>query len=599
MNYYNKYTSVEPSIEINSSSFPLFSGKLEKKDDTFYVNDVEVENNRAIIHDIVYVNQETNEVVNIQKRSKKIIPGILQLQSKMKYGVKNNKPIYLFKPCNKQYPHFYVCSSSKAQKQVYALIEFKSWETNEKQPFGTIIEILGPIGQKEHDLKALLYYYDLFHKQQKANPLELQAHQQMIQDISLKDIEYSIFCIDPPGSMDLDDGFHYQVHEDYEEIGIHIAYPYKFLSSPSLIDELFQRVCTLYVHPNIDLISTKYATNLCSFLKNQNRYAISLILKIKDNQLIDYQVKETTVHVRYNYHYEQFDELISNYQKNFKKDEHEHAYLSFLRTTKAFFQLEEIDSHSLVEQWMIFMNKTMASLLIKNPILNNVIVRVHRSNYDYKKQIETKQLIQHSKEQDQELDQDQEKEQFLNYLYYLDEQSASYEIYDVSKEQGHSKMDNCLYTHFTSPMRRCVDFFNQALFINHKNIYHPTELQKHIDFINQYEKRLKKFYRKQRRLEFIYSNQERNQTQQTTGYISKIGDNYIRVYIPQFQLDEKVLLFHHKVKKIISIEKNETSITYTYEQKEYYYELYQKINIELFILSQEENLMEKIKIMIV
>ena len=187
--------------------------------------------------------------------------------------------------------------------------------------------------------------------------------------------------------MDLDDGFHYQVHEDYEEIGIHIAYPYKFLSSPSLIDELFQRVCTLYVHPNIDLISSKYATNLCSFLKNQNRYAISLILKIKDNQLIDYQVKETTVHVRYNYHYEQFDELISNYQKVFKKDEHEHAYLSFLRTTKAFFQLEKIDSHSLVEQWMIFMNKTMASLLIKNPILNNVIVLVHRSNNNYEKQM--------------------------------------------------------------------------------------------------------------------------------------------------------------------------------------------------------------------
>ena len=599
MNYYNKYTL----IDVSKSSFPIFSGKLEKKDDIFYVNDIEVENNRGIILDIVHVNKKTNEVINIQERNKKSIPGILQLQSKMKYGVKNNKSIYLFKPCNKQYPYFYVCSSSKAQKQVYALIEFKSWETNEKQPFGTIIEILGPIGQKENDLKALLYYYDLFHKQQKANPLELQTHQQMIENISLKDIEYSIFCIDPIGSMDLDDGFHYQSHEDYEEIGIHIAYPYKFLSSSSLVTELFQRVCTLYVCPNIDLISSKYATNLCSFLKNQNRYALSLILKIKDNQLIDYRIKETIVHVQHNYHYDQFDELISNYQQNYKKDKHEHAYLSFLRTTKAFFKLEKIDSHSLVENWMIFMNKTMASLLIKNPILNNVIVRVHRSKYDYEKQIEHKQENkeehkQENKEEDKQ-ENKEEKEQFLHYMHYLDEQSASYEIYDVSKEQGHSKMDNCLYTHFTSPMRRCVDFFNQALFINHKNLYDQTELQKHINFINMYEKRLKKFYRKQRRLEFIYSHQGNNQTLHTSGYISKIGDNYIRVYIPQFHLDEKVVLFHHKVKNIISIEKNETSISYIYEQNKYYYQLYQKINIELFILSQEENLMEKIKIMIV
>ena len=599
MNYYNKYIS----ISTTSPSISVFSGKLEKKEDIFYVNNIEVKNNRGIINDIVYVNQETNEVVNIKERDKKIIPGILQLNSKMKYGIKNNKSIYLFKPCNKQYPHFYVCSSSKAQKQVYALIEFKSWEINEKQPFGNIIEILGPIGQKEYDLKALLYYFDLFHKQQKVNPREFQIHQQMIQDISSEDINYSIFCIDPLGSLDLDDGFHYKAYEDYEEIGIHIAYPYKFLSSPTLFNELFYRVCTLYVCPNIDLISSKYATNLCSFLKNQNRYAISLILKIKNNQLIDYQVKETIVHVQYNYHYDEFDKLISNYQNKYKKDKYEHEYLAFLRTTKAFFQLEKIDSHSLVEQWMIFMNKKMASLLSKAPNLNNIIVRVHRSKYSHETKMIDEKIINKQEDDIQNMkkqtENQKEKEQFLNYLHYLDEQSASYEIYDASKEQGHSKMDNCLYTHFTSPMRRSVDFFNQALFINHKNLYNITELQKHIEFINQYEKRLKKFYRKQKRLEFIYSNQEINQIIQTFGYISKIGDNFIRIYIPQFQLDEKICLFHHKLKKIISIERNETSIIYTYEKKQYYYELYQKINIKIFILSQEENLMEKIKIMIV
>ena len=575
MNYYNKYSTIP---EYNN----YISGILTKKDDIFYVNKIEIKNNRALINDIVYID-ENNEVINIKERCNKIIPGILCLQSKMKYGIKNNKQIYLFKPTNKQYPNFYVCSTSKSNMNVYAIIEFKSWEINEKQPFGNIIEILGPIGNKDNDLKALLYHYDLFRKQQKYDLKLLQEHKNIIEQLDSKKLDYSIFCIDPEGSKDLDDGFHYKLYEDYEEVGIHISYPYKFLNFDSYINELFQRVSTIYINPNIDLISSKYANDLCSFLKNNFRFSISFILKIKNNEIIDEQIKETIVYVEYNYHYEQFNELL-------KKNTTNSILLNkFMNLTKSFFHLDYIDSHILVEQWMIYTNKKMALILINNNNITNIILRVHQSNQKF----ETKQELKIKLDEKQDLD-----ESYINYLNYIDEQSASYQIYNNTQEQVHSKMNNSFYTHFTSPMRRCVDFFNQCLFIRKKDMYSKEDLTQKIDFVNYYEKNLKKFYRKKNRLDFIYLHKN-NEPILTYGYISKIHENYIRIFIPKYKLDEKILLFHYKLEKTIYIKKEELYIEYTYENKLFYYYIHQKINIKIFILSQEENLFDKIKIEVV
>ena len=572
MNYYNNFEKIE-NIE-NSNQYTI--GILEKEDNIFYVNNKEVENNRALINDIVYI--KDNKVINIKERNTEIISGILCLNSKMKYGMRNKKPIYLFKPNNKKLPYFYVCCSSTSNTMVYCIIEFKSWEINEKQPFGNIIEIFGEVGILENEYKNLLYFYNIFNKTSKYSKTKLIEHQEIIKNI--KNIDYNIFCIDPEGSKDLDDGFHYIEKEDYIEIGIHIACPYKLLNEKQDLDDILKRVTTIYLSNNINLIPNIYSEDLCSFIEKNNRFSLSIILRIKDNQLIDYRIEEKVVYVEKNYSYEEFDKI---YRKN-------KNLINFVNTTKSFFQLEEINSHIFVEKWMIYANKIVAEYLVSmSSSLSNIILRVHHN----------KNVLLDSPE-------NITNEKLIHFLKCKQENSAQYEIYNNNDNKNinnnltqiHSKMENSYYTHFTSPIRRSIDYFNQILLINKKDIYTIEELQNKVNHINNFEKNVKKFYRKKNRLDFIFNNKNTEEIL-TYGYITELNESRIRVYIPEYNLDENIRLYDNKISKIIHKELNTSeTIKYIYENKTYIYNLYDKIDIKLYILVYEDNIFEKIKFQI-
>ena len=80
MYYYENYNK---TIEKDCSF-----GILENKNNVYIVNNNEIENNRAIHNDIVYINN--NKVIGIKERSKQKISGILYMNKNKSYG-KNKK----------------------------------------------------------------------------------------------------------------------------------------------------------------------------------------------------------------------------------------------------------------------------------------------------------------------------------------------------------------------------------------------------------------------------------------------------------------------------------------------------------------------------
>ena len=159
-------------------------------------------------------------------------------------------------------------------------------------------------------------------------------------------------------------------------------------------------------------------------------------------------------------------------------------------------------------------------------------------------------------------------------------------------------MENSYYTHFTSPIRRSIDYFNQILLINKKDIFTMEELQNKVNHINNFEKNVKKFYRKKNRLDFIFNNKNTEEIL-TYGYITELNESRIRVYISEYNIDENIRLYDNKISKIIQKEINTSdTIKYIYENKTYLYNLYDKIDIKLFILVYEDNIFEKIKFQI-
>ena len=198
----------------------------------------------------------------------------------------------------------------------------------------------------------------------------------------------------------------------------------------------------------------------------------------------------------------------------------------------------------------------------------------------------------------------------INFLKIKEENSAVYEIYDssknnISKEQTHSKLGNEFYTHFTSPIRRGVDFAIHLLIIANlegKHLEYNFD-ENIINKINSFTKNSRKFGRQLRRLEFIYDLKNKdNIVRETFGYITKITKNKISLYLPEYNLEEKIIIIPYKIENIVVIKfLDDTRINFIIneekeKEKEKEYKLYDKLKLKLYVFTSFENIFDKLKI---
>ena len=550
----------------------LECGIIKNIDNILYVNNKVIKNNRSLNNDEVYIVDD--EVVGIKKRDIVDIIGILYLDSKVKYGIIKDKSLYLFKPTNKVYPNFYVPYKTILGKtnKVYAIIQFKEWKITDKLPIGTLKDILGNIGEKSVEIEHLRNYFGIRNNTWKLPNEKVKNDAITIEHLQTLKEDYTVFSIDPLGSKDIDDAFHFIQNIDstpFTEVGIHIASPVKFFED--YFEDIMSRVSTVYTDiENYNLLPKIYSENYVSLIESTNKYSISLILKVIDDKVDSYYIRESIVRNIKNYTYDNFDNI------------------DFMEFSKKFFNLNDICTHKLVENWMILANKIIAKELIdKNMENQNIVLRIHE------KKVEEYYIENENK------DKNQDDKKLVEYLNLKRESSAIYKIYDINdtSNQKHSKLGDEFYTHFTSPIRRAVDFYIHMLLLDKK----VSIEQEQLDKINLFTKSARRFDRHVKRLSFLHNINKFNDNIVTYAYIIEINEYKLKVYIPEYNLEESIIIVPKKFKEIAEINLSDKKDKFfcKIDDLQFEYSLYQKINIKLWVFQKEENIYDKLKIEII
>lgn len=537
MEYYQPH-----STDLLSHQFGTITRKLNE----YYVNDILVTNNRAISGDIVYL--KNNEVVGIKQRNHQLIVGILHLNTNQKYGLtKRNVPYYKFTSISNKFQNFIVPSKSREKKALYCVIKINKWETQNKHPIGQIEQLLGEVGNIDNEINMLLYHTQIYPKKNRTKYLESS-------DLSKNKVDYHTYSVDPSGCKDIDDALHFQQLDGKVEIGIHIA------NVARCIDQLDTNYfSTIYLkNKQLNMLDDNLTYNLCSLGNGKPKKALSLILTYQDNQLIDSQFKETIV-INKAMSYQQVDKIISK--------QIDHPLLQLYQFTKKIKQVEEIKATKLIEHYMLLYNNLLAEQLYHyNP---NTILRTHQlSDSKYKAS-----------------DND---EQLQSYLTRISQQAALY--LSNPSETYHQDLELKYYTHATSPIRRYVDIINQFNMIN-KLEKRPLQLEDKLDQINQFQKKLRKFYNYYKKLNIIFDN---NFDDEYDAYIIGVSQLKVKIFIPQLDIEHGFLILSPKLVEAndVTIEEDQISIN------QVDFSVYDKIKIKLTSLPYEEKFNKKLHVKI-
>ena len=481
---------------------------------------------------------------------------ILQLDSKYRYGI-NKKGQMIFKsiPVFPQEHEYYLTPTHMHKKtRLNQLVCITIKEGNNAY----ISSNFGPANSLSGWYTALLQNQGI-----SKNPILKFRSDNFTQSIERTVIEYPVYSVDPEGCRDIDDCISIQEYDNSYVIGIHIADVAGFLIENMLLDDIkLYRFSTIYTPAkNHHMLDEPLATNILSLVKRQQRRAMSVLIVIdrETNELIEYNIASTLITNRNNLTYEKANK--SPFYKNMMK------IVSKFYSSYSGKNVEITDSHELIEKLMVCANHFVAKYLIKKG--RNPLLRVFDRNED----------INEIK--------DRELKDFVS--IYNSNNRARYELYDPSKKMRHSCMDLNPYCHFTSPIRRISDIYNGLL------LYSTVMTKLDIDKVNDYELRLKKYYRQLHRIELV-QRVESDKINEENGTIIGIENEQFVVWFRRLKHVAHIPFVPRKVEILYDIFANDDYVVIKDSEREIKIELYKEYKFHFYLNRRTDNLLRRLRV---
>ena len=401
-------------------------------------------------NDVFSIDDSTNTVKLLHSsiRICDSIPGVLILKNNKTYGrSKNGKLLYKCIPDDRRLPSFLIAYEMKLKhmgfSKVFAnqYITFNFTEWNDKHPHGMICQMIGSV-----DILDNFYEYQLYCKSLNASiqkftkdtvkRLHMKSNIEKypnIEDRTDRTI-WNVFTIDPPKSLDFDDGFSIKTIENgMQQLSMYISNVTIWMDVLNLWESFSRRISTIYLPDRKrPMLPSILSDCLCSLQSGNTRIAFVMDVFIdKEENICDIKYSNCKINVYKNFCYE---------EPSLLKDKNYQTILSISKMlSKKYKYINNVrNSHDVVSYLMIFMNYNTAKELLKhnNGIFRSTIIKKDVSVPDHLP------------------------EEVCKFIKIWNSAAGQYIALEIGLQIKHELLEMDAYIHITSPIRRLVDLLN-------------------------------------------------------------------------------------------------------------------------------------------
>lgn len=329
------------------------------------------------------------EVLEIVKRAKTDYVGTIEVHPKYSFVVPDKRKMYydIFIPPDK------ILHAQDGDKVIVKLVQ---WPSKDRSPEGEVTEVLGPAGNNDVEMHAIMAEFGLpYDFPEKV----IQEAEKIPAEITTKEIakrrdfrSITTFTIDPHDAKDFDDALSIRRLENGNwEVGIHIADVSHYVKPGSILDkEAYRRATSVYlVDRTIPMLPERLSNELCSLRPNEEKRTFSAVFELDENaKVLGQWFGKSIICSAKRFAYEDVQEIIEGAQGDFseeinvlnrlahalRKERFRKGAISF-ETIEVKFRLDEQgkplevipkvrkDAHKLIEDFMLLANRKVAEYI--------------------------------------------------------------------------------------------------------------------------------------------------------------------------------------------------------------------------------------------
>lgn len=418
------------------------------------------------------------------------------------------------------------------------VVHITEWKNPLTDPIATIVEVIGPIGDHETEMQAIIRSGGLspnFPPNVAKCAKDVYADRETIfahaaedtkdENPKRRDMRDRTTCtIDPLDAKDFDDAISFHVLENGNyEIGIHIADVSHYVREGEAIDiEAQSRGTSVYlVDRVIPMLPEELSNDLCSLRPNEDRLSFSAVFEMtRTGDVKDEWYGQTIIHSNKRFTYEEAQEVLDKGEgvmheelsilmeigRLLRKERYKDGAIAFDQPEVKFelapdgtpirvYQKVRVETMLMIEDYMLLCNRRVAEFVynhtkkkgrdaafiyrihdVPNPDkIEDLSIFLHALGYEFKTQ---KGVVK--AEDINKLLKAIEGKSLENLIKTATIRSMAKAIYST-KNIGHFGLAFKYYTHFTSPIRRYPDLMAHRMLRKHLDgsMIGAQELQKY------------------------------------------------------------------------------------------------------------------------